>query len=563
MSARYNLRRQLLLLLLVPLLSIGFVIGFATWGMHAIHIELVGVHEHGILPLRALGGATTWLARTRSDIVTIYLENEGMDDKSSTQRLHEVRNEDLPNVKKNLQKFYDTEADPTLKQHAAQLLEEYEIWTAKAVFPLLNAIEQKQLDTVRSMYLTVFLPQYRDFRKSLEGLAEQQVQQAEQQYLEGGQHLRKSLWLVGLASVIPILLMFVLATLIVFRIRQRMTLLETQFSHATARLALNDRIVLPGPQDELSLVAEMYNGLISTLDLALGHVKMFTETVGQSSQFLMHATASVVIDSSEKRQLTVSTAEHIRNVNETGRMISNGAAEAAKLSVRVRQMVSECRDMIEQTCANIQQVSSLLDQAEVDSTQLVDRSKNVGNIVTVIRGIAEQTNLLALNAAIEAARAGDQGRGFAVVADEVRKLAERTANATDEIGQILAGIEQGVEVVASAMTGSVGQMKKGRGMLESADEKIILIREDAELSASRVSDIAHSIAQQEVAALAIQASVSQMSEFADRAHQAIEQTRFSAEQLAGHSSKLQEEIQKLQTTQQSEKTPSSTDIDLW
>jgi methyl-accepting chemotaxis protein len=244
-------------------------------------------------------------------------------------------------------------------------------------------------------------------------------------------------------------------------------------------------------------------------------------------------------------------------------LVSAGAAEAAQLSARVRQMVNECRDMIEQTCSNIRQVSSSLDQAEIDSTQLVERSKNVGNIVTVIRGIAEQTNLLALNAAIEAARAGDQGRGFAVVADEVRKLAERTAKATDEVAQILTGIEQGVEVVASAMTGSVVQMKKGQGMLESADEKIIQIRENADLSASRVSGIADSIAQQEVAALAIQSSVSQMSEIADRAHQAIEQTRFSAEQLAAYSVKLQVEIQKLRTTEQSVKTASSTDVDLW
>lgn len=71
-----------------------------------------------------------------------------------------------------------------------------------------------------------------------------------------------------------------------------------------------------------------------------------------------------------------------------------------------------------------------------------ERSKEIGQILGAIVAIAEQTNWLSLNAAIEAARAGEHGKGFAVVADEVRKLADESSRFTEQIRQIVQGIQQ-------------------------------------------------------------------------------------------------------------------------
>ena len=54
---------------------------------------------------------------------------------------------------------------------------------------------------------------------------------------------------------------------------------------------------------------------------------------------------------------------------------------------------------------------------------------------------------MGLNAAIEAARAGEHGRGFAVVAEEIRKMAVNSAEAVNDIKDILNNIRKEVEIL--------------------------------------------------------------------------------------------------------------------
>src|SRR5450830_1960472 len=184
----------------------------------------------------------------------------------------------------------------------------------------------------------------------------------------------------------------------------------------------------------------------------------------------------------------VASAERVINTEQTTSHLSQQALGSAS---EARSSSAEGHTVLAESIGRMHRLSQQANASREMIEALSQRSEEIQRVTLVIQSIASQTNLLALNAAIEAARAGEHGRGFAVVADEVRGLAGRTATATDEVGVMVADIQQRTAQVVEQIRQLSADLHIGVEQVEHAGEQL----ENIASLAADVEGQVHEIAQ--------------------------------------------------------------------
>ncbi|GLH36969.1 methyl-accepting chemotaxis protein [Pseudomonas moraviensis] len=292
-------------------------------------------------------------------------------------------------------------------------------------------------------------------------------------------------------------------------------------------------------RDELGQLQRSMQSMTQGLRELIGGISDGVTQIASAAEELSAVTEQTSAGVNNQKVETDQVATAMNEMAATVQEVARNAEEASEAAVAADQQAREGDKVVGEAIAQIERLAIEVGHSTEAMGELKRESDKIGSVLDVIKSVAQQTNLLALNAAIEAARAGEAGRGFAVVADEVRSLAQRTQKSTEEIEELIVGLQNGTQQVATIMDNSrsltdssVELTRRAGGSLESITRTVSAIQ-------AMNQQIAAAAEQQSAVAEEINRSVLNVRDVSDQTSAASEETAASSVELARLGTHLQ------------------------
>ena len=244
-------------------------------------------------------------------------------------------------------------------------------------------------------------------------------------------------------------------------------------------------------------VSEDITGAIAdSVNFTTDELRKLVIAVSTAAQQVSKATAEA---GSITKKLLVAAQRQSEEINQAGdavelmttsiREVDASASRSAEAARQTLVVTSQGTTAVQNSIAGMDGIREQIQETSKRIKRLGESSQEIGEIVDLISDITEQTNVLALNAAIQAASAGEAGRGFSVVAEEVQRLAERSADATKQIGQLVKAIQNDTHDAVAAMEITTQGVVEGARLADNAGQSLREIEQTTHELASLVNSI--------------------------------------------------------------------------
>ncbi|HEX5628361.1 MAG TPA: methyl-accepting chemotaxis protein, partial [Usitatibacteraceae bacterium] len=225
-------------------------------------------------------------------------------------------------------------------------------------------------------------------------------------------------------------------------------------------------------EDITGAIADSMNYTIDELRNLVTGVNSAAISVTQKTAQAQSISAELLGAAERQSKEIEQTTTQVLDVSRSISAVSSTAEEGAQVAQRSLAAADKGRVAVQDSIAGMNDIREQIQETSKRIKRLGESSQEIGEIVELISDITEQTNVLALNAAIQAASAGEAGRGFSVVAEEVQRLAERSGEATKQIGAIVKTIQADTQDAVAAMEKSTQGVVEGAKLSDAAGQAL-------------------------------------------------------------------------------------------
>lgn len=305
---------------------------------------------------------------------------------------------------------------------------------------------------------------------------------------------------------------------------------------------IGNRMIVLDDADETGRLVESFRGMTVSIDSLIGKVQQsgiqVTTLATEIAASAQHLQATVSEQAASTREVTATSREISATSNDLARTmdeVGDAVGETALTAERGREVIrsnGEVMDTLLRATASISAKLSIISE----------KANKISTVGTTINKISDQTNLLSLNAAIEAEKAGEYGKGFSVVAREISRLADQTAIATQDIADMVRGMQSSVSAGVMEMDKFAEEVRRGVGEVAALGDQLERIIDHVRSLAPRFDTVKEGMHAQDQGARQISEAIGQLSVAADQTKDSLIEFKQATERANTAIRDLQKEV---------------------